>query len=63
MGVQDPHIRNQAPAKKENRKIAVKGRVNQITPLWGSASNDKRKAVLGIIPKKIVFIFGLQKTR
>ena len=38
-GDQEPRIRNQVPGKRENRKMAVKGNVNQITLLWGSASN------------------------
>ena len=42
LGVHEPQIRNQGPGKKEIRKIPVKGKVNQITLLWGSASNRKR---------------------
>ena len=42
-GVQEPQIRNQVPRERENRKIADKRKVNQITLLWGSASKRNRK--------------------
>ena len=37
-----PRIRKQTPGERQNRKIAVKGKVNQITLHWGFASKRKR---------------------
>ena len=41
-GVEKPRIRKQTSGERQNKKIAFKGKVNQINLLWGSASKHNR---------------------
>ena len=42
VGAEKPRIMKQTSGERQNRKIAFKGKVNQINLLWGSASKHNR---------------------